>query len=68
MKNNRHTPKLTPAEVKRLEQFINKNGGQIRAGMLFGVTDATLSRNIHGHTAPSPMLYKLYQKAGIVKA
>ena len=67
MNNNRHAAKLTPAEAKRLEQHVNKGGGQIKAGALFGVTPATISRNVNRHTAPSPMLRKALVEAGIVK-
>lgn len=67
MKTKRHTQKLTNAEAQRLEQFINKNGGQIKVGETFGVTPATLSRNINQHTAPSPMLRKALVGVGIIK-
>jgi hypothetical protein len=61
-------PKLTTAETERLEQFINKNGGQLKVSIpFFGVTPATLSRNLNGHTAPSPMLRKGLAKVGIIK-
>lgn len=64
--NNRHA-KLTSAEAKRLLVYIDDNGGQIEASAFFGVTPSTLSRNINGHTSPSPMLRKQMIKAGIIK-
>jgi hypothetical protein len=68
MKAQRHTSKLTPAEAKALEQFIQKNGGQIAAGAFFGIAPSTLSRTANRHTAPSPLLRKQLVNVGIVKA
>lgn len=58
--------KLTPAEAKRLEQFVNKSGGQIKASLIFGVAPATLSRTANRHTAPSPLLHDKLVENGIV--
>lgn len=56
-KNSAPSEKLTPAEAKRLEQFVTKNGGQLEARRLFGnCAPATLSRTAHRHTAPSALL------------
>jgi len=65
--SQRHAAKLTPAEAKRLEQYIDNRGGQIKASILFGVAPATLSRNINRHTAPSPMLRDKLIGAGVIK-
>jgi hypothetical protein len=59
--------KLTPAEARRLEQFVNDSGGQVRASILLGVAPSTLSRNTNRRTAPSPLLRKNLVEAGIVK-
>lgn len=67
MKNSQYAAKLESAEAKRLEQFVNKSGGQIKASAILGVTPATLSRNANRHTAPSPMLRKALVEAGIIK-
>ena len=67
MKNNRHAQKLSPAEARRFEQYVYKGGGQIKVGASFGVTPATVSRNVNRHTAPSPMLRKALIEAGIIK-
>jgi hypothetical protein len=67
MKNNRHAAKLSPAEARNLEQFTEKHGGQIAAGALFGVSPATISRNVNRHTSPSPMLRKALVENGIIK-
>ena len=68
MKAQRHTKKLSTAEAKALEQFINRNGGQASAGAFFGIAPSTLSRAVNRHTAPSPLLRKQLENAGIVKA
>ena len=57
---------LTPAEAKRLEQFVNRSGGQVKASLLFGVAPATLSRNVNRRTSPSPMLRQKLVEVGIV--
>lgn len=58
--------KLTPAEARRLEQHVEKCGGQIKAAGLLGVTPATISRNANRHTAPSPMLRDKLVEVGVI--
>lgn len=60
--------KLTPAEAKRLEQFVTKSGGQVKASIILDVAPETLSRSINRHTAPSTLLRKELVKRKIVKA
>lgn len=60
--------KLTPAEAERFEQFVHKNGGQIKASAFFGIAPATISRNINRHTGPSPLLRNKLVENGIVKS
>lgn len=62
----KRSKKLTPAEAQRLEQFVDKNGGQLEARKLFGCTPATLSRTANRHTAPSPLLRDKFVEHGIV--
>lgn len=59
--------KLTPAEAKRFEQYVENHGGQIRAAGLLGITPATISRNVNRHTHPSPMLRDKLVQAGVIK-
>ena len=66
--NHRHAVKLVPAEAKRLEQYIEKSGGQPKASLFFGVAISTLSRTVNRHTAPSPLLREKLVEIGIVKA
>ncbi len=63
----RTAAKLTPAEAKRLEQYIDKNDGQVKVGGLLSVTVTTLSRTVNRHTAPSPMLREKLVEAGVIK-
>lgn len=59
---------LTPAEAKALEDFVEKNGGQIEASRLLGnIAPATLSRTSNRHTAPSPLLRQKLVENGIIK-
>lgn len=51
---NRH--KLKQSEIDRLQKHIAKNGGQQKVGEAWGVNASTLSRILHGHHAPSPLL------------
>lgn len=59
---------LTPAEAKRLEQFVDKSGGQVKASIILEVAPETLSRSINRHTAPSTLLRKELIKRKIVAA
>lgn len=59
--------KLTPAEAQRLEQFVEKNGGQFEAVKFFGCTIGTLSRTTNRRTGPSPMLRDKLVENGIIK-
>lgn len=60
--------KLTPAEAKRLEQFVDRSGGQVKASVIFGCTPTTLSRSANRRTGPSPLLRDKLVEKGIVKA
>lgn len=60
--------KLTPAEAKRLEQYVDENGGQVKASIILGVAPWTLSRTANRHTGPSPMLVGKLVEIGVVKA
>lgn len=66
MKRKRHQ-KLTPAEAKSLEHFIDERGGQTKASVLLSVSTTTLSRTVNRRTAPSPMLHDKLVGAGVVK-
>lgn len=58
---------LTRDEGRRLARHITKLGGQVKASIFFEVAPSTLSRNINGHTAPSPALRAKFAESGIVK-
>ena len=60
--------KLTPAEAKRLEQFVEKSGGQVKASILLEVAPETLSRSINRHTAPSTLLRSKLAELGVLTA
>lgn len=66
MKNK--AKKLTAAESKKLEQFVNKSEGQIKASLILGVSPYTLSRTVNRHTSPSPMLREKFAAHGIIEA
>lgn len=59
--------KLTPAEAKSLEKFVDAQGGQVKASLMFGVAPATLSRTANRHTAPSPLLRDKLLENGIIQ-
>lgn len=59
--------KLTPAESRRLEQFVDKVGGQNKASLILHVSTGTLSRSANRRTAPSNMLRDKLVEQGIVK-
>lgn len=59
---------LTPAEAKRLEQFVDKNGGQVTTSVLLGCAPATLSRNVNRRTAPSALFREKLKEVGVVAA
>ena len=61
-------PDLTVVEAKRLVQYIDKQGGQVRASIILGCAPATLSRDIHRHYAPSSLLRSKLVEVGVVKA
>lgn len=58
---------LTPAEAKRLEQYVEKQGGQMQVAVLLGVSITTLSRTANMHTAPSRDLRKKLTKVGVLE-
>ena len=66
--NKKMVTKLNTAEARRLEQFVNKSGGQVKASIILGVAPATLSRNINRHTAPSALLRTKLAEIGVVAA
>lgn len=59
--------KLTPAEAKRLEQFVTASGGQVKASILLDVAPETLSRTINRHTSPSTMFRKVLVEHKVLK-
>ena len=58
---------LSAAEIARLQKFIATNGGQEKVGVSWGVNSSTLSRIIHRHHAPSPMLAQKLAEIGVVQ-
>lgn len=60
--------KLTPAEAKSLEQFVEKKGGQVKASIVLEVAPETLSRTINRHTAPSALLRSKLVKHKVLAA
>ena len=50
--------KLTPEEAKRLEKFMDENGGQVKSMELLGVSPVTISRTVNRRTAPLPLFRK----------
>ena len=57
---------LTDAEVKRLEKYIEQNVSQEAVAVGWGVSASTLSRAMHKHHVPSPMLRNKLIEAGII--
>lgn len=64
---NKYAPKLTVDEAKRLERFVDTNGGQAKASVLLNVAAETLSRTANRHTAPSQLFRDKLVEQGIVK-
>ncbi|MES2155433.1 MAG: hypothetical protein V4510_09895 [bacterium] len=58
--------KLTPAEAKRFELFIDKTGGEVKVAGILGVSPGTVSRSLNRRTGPSPLLVEKLVEHGIV--
>lgn len=66
--NYRNARKLSSAEVKRLEEFVEEKGGQMQVALLFDVSITTLSRTANRHTSPSKNLREKLAEVGVIKA
>lgn len=66
-KKNEIYPLLNTAEIRRLERYIVRHGGQEKVAVGWGTCASTLSRAIHRHHGPSPMLRAHLEAHGIIR-